>query len=203
MKLVMQHELQAYLLPDPVIDFTHPTIQAKAQELRQYGSSPEKLAKACFEFVRDQIAHSWDARQGPLTLRASEVLTTGFGYCYAKSHLLAALLRANGIHAGLCYQRFAVGEHGAPYCLHGLNAILLPNFGWYRVDARGNKAGIDARFAPPTEYLAFALQDAAERDFPAIYAHPLPIIVEALSHHADIFSLHDNLPDMAEMPIDP
>jgi len=202
MKLVLQDELDAYLKPDAVIDFTHPAIQAKALELRQHGPNPVTLANACFEFVRDQIAHSWDARQGPLTLRASEVLNTGFGYCYAKSHLLAALLRANGIPAGLCYQRLSTSERGAPYCLHGLNAVLLPDYGWYRVDARGNKAGIDARFDPPAEHLAFALQDAAERDFPTIYARPLPIIVEALSRHRDIYDLHDHLPDLAEIPID-
>ena len=25
------------------------------------------------------------------------------------------------------------------YCLHGLNAIYLKEFGWYKVDARGNR----------------------------------------------------------------
>lgn len=64
------------------------------------------------------------------------------GFCYAKSHLLAALLRANGIAAGLCYQRLSVNGGGTPYCLHGLNAVFLKDFGWYRVDARGNKPGI-------------------------------------------------------------
>lgn len=37
---------------------------------------------------------------------------------------------------------------------------------------------------------------------PTIYARPLPLIVDALSRHTDIFSLHENLPDMAEIPVE-
>ena len=53
-------------------------------------------ARACFEFVRDQIKHSRDYEMDPTTWKASDVLLHGTGYCYAKSHLLAAMLRANG-----------------------------------------------------------------------------------------------------------
>lgn len=191
---------EAYLAPCAIIDFDHLAIQAKAAELRTAHTVPLSLARASFEFVRDEILHSWDARQGPVTISASEVLLSGFGYCYAKSHLLAALLRANGIPAGLCYQRLAVGEHGAPYCLHGLNAVLLPGFDWYRVDARGNKPGVHSEFEPPHEHLAFVLQDASEADFPEIHAQPLPGVIEALSNAPDIIWLHDHLPDLAPPP---
>ena len=30
------------------------------------------------------------------------------------------------------------------YYLHGLNVIYLKDYGWYKVDARGNKKGINA-----------------------------------------------------------
>lgn len=196
MKLQLVDAPAAYLAPCTIIDFEHPAIQAKAAALRAAHADMLDLVRASFEFVRDEIAHSWDVRRGPVTLKASEVLLSGFGYCYAKSHLLAALLRANGIAAGLCYQRLAVGDKGAPYCLHGLNAVLLPGFGWYRVDARGNKPGVAAEFAPPHEQLAFALQDAFEADFPQIHAQPLPVVVEALRTAPDIFWLHDHLPDL-------
>jgi len=73
----------------------------------------------------------------PVTLKASEVLENKTGFCYAKSHLLAAFLRANRIPSGLCYQRLSVYENGPPFCLHGLNAVFLPGIGWYRIDARG------------------------------------------------------------------
>ncbi len=63
------------------------------------------IAHRCFEFVRDEVRHSWDFKENPVTCHASEVLRHRTGYCYAKTHLLAALLRANRIPAGLCYQR--------------------------------------------------------------------------------------------------
>ena len=56
----------------------------------------------------------------------------------SKSHLLAALLRANGIPAGFCYQRLSIDDIGPPFSLHGFNAVWLQEYGWYRVDARGN-----------------------------------------------------------------
>ncbi|MBL0716467.1 MAG: transglutaminase family protein [Desulfosarcina sp.] len=75
--------------------------------------------------------------------------THGTGYCYSKSHLLAALLRANDIPAGLCYQRLTVSDNKPPFCIHGLNAVYLEQHGWYRLDARGNKSGVTAEFCPP------------------------------------------------------
>lgn len=200
MKLIPLTAPEAYLAPCAIIDFDHPAVLAKAAALRTAHADTVELARASFEFVRDEIAHSWDVKQGPVTLTASEVLLAGLGYCYAKSHLLAALLRANGIPAGLCYQRLSVGDSGAPYCLHGLNAVHLPGFGWYRVDARGNKPNVAAEFNPPHEKLAFALQDAHESDFLQIHIHPLPVVTDALRTAPDIFWLHDHLPDLDPPP---
>ena len=105
-----------------------------------------EVARLCFLWVpRDHIQHSRDFRRDEATCSASEVLAAGAGWCYAKSHLLGALLRANGIPAGFCYQRLSKDDSGAPYSLHGLNAVYLPRFGWYRVAARGNKPGMNAR----------------------------------------------------------
>ena len=85
-----------------------------------------------------------------------------------------------GFAAGFCYQRLSVGDSGPPYCLHGFNAIELPGVGWYRVDARGNRAGIDAQFTPPVERLAFALQSAEEVEFANVLADPLACVVDSL-----------------------
>jgi len=124
---------------------------------------------------------AWDYRINPVTCKASEVLTHGTGYCYAKSHLLAALLRANAIPVGLCYQRLTVESAGPPYCLHGLNTAYLGQYGWYRIDARGNKPSVLADCCPPIEKLAFPVIDPLERDFPEIWAEPLPLVVNALT----------------------
>lgn len=133
----------------------------------------------------------------PITCRASEVLQHKTGYCYAKSHLLAALLRANGIPAGFCYQRLSINDQGAPYCLHGFNAVYLPEVGWYRVDARGNREGVDAQFTPPQERLAFKTQVSEEADFSAILSKPLQVVVEALQAQSTWDEMLRNLPDVS------
>lgn len=155
-----------------------------------------QTARACFEFVRDEIKHSRDFELDPATCRASDVLRHGTGYCYAKSHLLAALLRANGLPAGFCYQRLSIGDFGPPYSLHGYNAVELPGFGWYRIDARGNKPGVDAQFDPPHERLAFPLQSAEEYDFQNILAEPSPCVVRALESAEGWRGVLLSLPDI-------
>ena len=187
--------MTAYLTANEAIDSDHPAVVRKAKELAEGLSDAQVISKKCFEFVRDEIDHSGDIQAEVTTFRASEVLAHKTGWCYAKSHLLAALLRANKIPAGLCYQRLSQGESGAPYCLHGLNAIFLKDHGWYRVDPRGNKEGVDAQFMPPQEQLAFKIQDENEGDFEAIYAAPLPEVAEALQCHADYKTMVQNFPD--------
>lgn len=188
--------MQQYLAKSKYIDFDAPDVSAMAEALAQGVTSETELVKRCFEFVRDQIKHSSDFKLNPVTCRASDVLLHGTGYCYAKSHLLAALLRANGVPAGLCYQRLSVGDAGPPYCLHGLNAVYLSDYGWYRLDARGNKPGINAEFCPPEEALAFPIRERAERDLPEIWAEPLPVVVNVLETYRDFALVLANLPDV-------
>lgn len=189
-------QMNPYLSSSTYIDADHPVVVQKAAELARGCALEEARVRACFEFVRDAIRHSWDYKLNPVTCKASEVLEHGTGYCYAKSHLLAALLRANGVPAGLCYQRLSVGTEGGPYCLHGLNAVYLKEYGWYRLDARGNKATINAQFSPPHERLAFVIRDGNERDLPEIWAEPLPLIVHTLTSCATVTEVAENLPDI-------
>lgn len=188
--------MQRYLAPSKYIDFEHRDIMSLARRLTQDSSAELDIVQRCFEFVRDEIRHSYDFKLNPVTCKASDALRHKTGYCYAKSHLLAALLRANGIAAGLCYQRLSVGDSGAPYCLHSLNAVYLKDFGWYRVDARGNKPGVHAQFSPPHEILAFSIKEEQERDFPEIWAEPLPIVIEVLERYDRYDQVLANLPDV-------
>ncbi len=192
--------MDPYLASTEIIDWNDARVRAKARELTRTLSSVEAQAKACFEYVRDEIRHSLDYRLNPVTCKASEVLQHGTGYCYAKSHLLAALLRANGIPAGLCYQRLTIGEGEPPFCLHGLNAVLLPSIGWYRIDARGNKPGVSAAFTPPYEKLAFTPVFEGEADLPGILPEPLPAVIEVLTTHTTYQEVADNLPDVEFAP---
>src|SRR4051812_49403870 len=100
--------MQDFLKSTDVIDWQQPEVLALARRLA--GGSMEATAKGCFEWVRDEIRHSLDFGLNPVTCSASEVLHARTGYCYAKSHLLAALLRASAIPAGLCYQRLSLND---------------------------------------------------------------------------------------------
>lgn len=196
MTLRPRASLDEYSRPSPVIDSDHPLIRERASALASDSSDPLVAIRRAFEWVRDEIRHSYDHRMNPVTCVASDVLQAGTGYCYAKSHLLAALLRASGIPAGLCYQRLSLDGGGPPFTLHGLNAVLLPGHGWYRIDPRGNKPGVDAQFTPPLERLAFPVREARERDFADVWAEPLPRVVEALRAHRTYDAVWRELPDV-------
>ena len=187
--------MEKYLQSTEIIDWQNPEVLQLAKKLSQGKTTVEATAKVCFEWVRDEIYHSYDYKMNPVTCRASQVLKHKTGYCYAKSHLLAALFRANSIPAGLCYQRLSIYDDGAPYSLHGLNAVYLPDYGWYRIDPRGNKTGVDAQFIPPKEQLAFQLHFPEEVDCQQIFAEPLPEVIQALETQTNWQDLLNNLPD--------
>ncbi len=192
--LIAEPHLQAYLRPTAVIDWQQPQVLAQARALS--AGKPVDTARQCFEWVRDRVLHSVDHRRNPVTCSASEVIQHRTGYCYAKSHLLAALLRANHIPAGFCYQRLSINDDGAPYSLHGFNAIHLQPWGWVRVDARGNRPGIDARFDPPNETFAFAGTLPGEVTFANVLAEPLAMVVEALKAGTSWDEMLKRLPDV-------
>jgi len=194
--LLEENVKQKYLESTDLINWQHQTIVKCSKEIAKNSHSDQSYISKVFKYVRDTITHSWDFQEDHVTCTASEVLEFKTGYCYAKSHLLAALLRARGIPAGFCYQRLSLNDHGAPYCLHGLNAVYLPEYGWYRIDARGNKKGVDAQFSPPNECLAYTPVDRLEKDFPEVWSEPLPVVVETLRKYNNIKDLHDNLPDI-------
>jgi transglutaminase-like putative cysteine protease len=188
--------MQEYLAVTEIIDWQHPKILELSTQLAIGKDNLEDIAKACFEWVRDRIKHSSDYQMNPVTCCASKVLESETGYCFAKSHLLAALLRANKIPAGFCYQRLSVFDNGAPYSLHGFNAVYLSQYGWYRIDARGNKPGVDAQFIPPQEKLAFGIHFAEEVDCQKVFSQPLSIVVAALQANQTWNQMLDNLPDV-------
>jgi transglutaminase-like putative cysteine protease len=184
--------MNAYLDCTRIINWQHPSIINLAHQLAT--TTPEATARNCFEWVRDEVKHSGDFQLNPITCTASHVLEARTGFCYAKSHLLAALLRANSIPAGLCYQRLSIGD--GKFCLHGLNAVQLPEIGWYRVDSRGNKPSVNAQFDPPHERLAFKTELDGEMDLPDIYSSPLPQVVGALTTCRTVDELSSQFPDV-------
>ncbi|MFE6823498.1 transglutaminase family protein [Streptomyces sp. NPDC057690] len=194
MELIQENpDLSAYLAADDVINHHHPLVRDTAARLAKDAKDSYGYARLAFEFVRDTIPHSQDAGDPRVTWRASDVLEQGTGICHAKSHALAALLRAEDIPTALCYQRFA-HDAGAGHALHGLVAVRF-NGAWHRQDPRGNKPGVDARFSLDGEHLAF-LPDAAagELDYPGLYATPHPGVLGALRAAPDRPHLWKTLP---------
>jgi transglutaminase-like putative cysteine protease len=191
--LQMFAPMEDYLTPSAWVDFGHPEIQRHLAASPRDSRSEETVIRADFEFVRDRVAHSWDIQSRRVTGRASEVLRHREGICYAKSHLLAALLRGRGIPAGLCYQRLTLGDTPeSGHCVHALNAVWIESRqAWIRLDARGNKPNVDAQFSLDEERLAFAVRPSCgEVDYGVVHAEPHPKITRALTAHHDCLVMY-------------
>ncbi|GAB2540710.1 transglutaminase-like domain-containing protein [Gracilibacillus alcaliphilus] len=175
-----------YVIELPETDFSHPLVRTVTSELFSDIQTDVEKAETAFIFVRDQISHSFDIQGSHVTCKASEVLQFKEGICYAKTNLLAALLRSQGIPTGFCYQRLVLFEKPEDgYSIHALNAIYLASLQkWIRVDARGNKPGVNAQFSTEKEQLAFPIREAdGEYDDPVIYAKPHPKTTATLTAH--------------------
>ena len=190
--------MNRYLKETDLVNFSDKRVTALVQTLSHGCEGNEEVAKRCFTYVRDEIRHSGDYKDNITTCKASDVLKYKTGWCYAKAILLAALLRANGIPTAFCYQRLSCNEYEeGVYCLHGLNAVYLKEYGWYRIDARGNKESVDAQFTPPVEKLAFIPQKN-EYDVKELYSDPLPAVVEALKRNFCYSEMVGNFPDIID-----
>lgn len=186
-------DLNQYRCELSEVNFTHPLIQEKSIELFDGALTELENIERAFTFVRDDIAHSWDIQSELVTCEASEVLLHKEGICYTKSNLLAALLRSQGIPTGFCYQRLMLFDTPADgYCIHALNAVYVKSINrWIRLDARGNKEGIDAQFEIEDEKLAFCVNVALdEKDYPMIYSKPHPKTLAVLREHTNALDMY-------------
>jgi len=182
--------LEAYLAPAPLIDCESPDIAAFV-DARLGACSPEQAVSRVFHFVRDEVSHSWDIQGHRVTRSASDALRYREGICYPKSHLFAALLRRYGVPTALCYQRLTLlDDDSRGYAIHALNAVYLDGR-WHRLDARGNKPGVDAEFSLEEERLAFPIRSSyAEIDYPMLLAEPHPAIASTLAAHQDALDMY-------------
>jgi transglutaminase-like putative cysteine protease len=188
--------ISSFLAVTRYIDHDHPDVVALVAARGWRALDPVGAARAAFVFVRDEVQHSWDVKSHRVTRTASDALVHREGLCYAKSHLLAAVLRQLGIPAGLAYQRLTFGDTPETgYTTHGLNTVLLEGR-WVRLDARGNKPGVDAQFSLGEERLAFPVRPAlGERDFDENFADVHPTIARTLESSDDLHVLIEQLPD--------
>lgn len=179
--------IQDYIKTSEIIDYDHRLIIEKCLELEKGTEDEISLIKKIYEFVRDDIHHSGDIGEQRVTCTASEVLEYGHGICCAKSHLLAAILRFFGIPTGFCYQKLCSNQEDLALgivdkkVLHGLNAVYLKDLNKWRLDARGNKPGVDAQFCIDEEKIAWPVnKELGEKDNPIIFKEPNKTVVEIL-----------------------
>lgn len=190
-------EIEDYLMLTDIIDYDDEAIVKLANELVAISNDKIDYIKRAYEYVRDHISHSADINQNAITCSASEVLKAGHGICFAKSHLLTALLRCKSIPAGLCYQKVILDDEIAPVLIyHGLNGVYISEYDkWIRLDARGNKEGVNAQFSLETEQLAFPIRpEMGEEDIMIVYPEPDIKILEKLKGNKTRTELWDNLP---------
>lgn len=78
------------------------------------------------------------------------------------------------------------------YSLHTLNAVYFESLNkWMRLDARGNKVGVNAQFSIKDEKLAFSVNERFdEKDYPVIYIKPNPKTIKVLKEHDDVLEMY-------------
>lgn len=194
-ELIIKDTIEEYLSASRYINWKENSILSKADEFKIKYADEVALIKAIYEFVRDKIRHSWDIQDKGVTKSATEVLEQGVGICWAKANLLAALLRACGIPTGICYQRLTLGDvPETGFCVHALNAVYIKSLDrWVRLDARGNKKGVDAQFDLKQGKLAFTIRKDFEKvDYNVLYANPSDKLMKVLEENTDALYMYLN-----------
>jgi len=189
--------MEQYLKSDSVVDWGKGMIRCVADHMTEKAGSEIEFIKAAYEFVRDGFPHSADAEEEAVTCAASDVLKAGHGICFAKSHLLAALLRAGGVPAGFCYQKILLDDETAPVLIyHGVNGVYVSQLKkWIRLDTRGNKKGVNAQFSTEREQLAFPVRpELGEEDGFVVYPDPAPGVLEKMRKYSTTTELFADLP---------
>ena len=77
------HSLSAFLAPTRYIDHDHADIGALIDARGWRTWDAIAAARASFEFVRDEVRHSWDMRSHRVIRTASEALAHREGLCVA------------------------------------------------------------------------------------------------------------------------
>lgn len=137
-----------------------------------------------------------------IACRASEVLTLGHGVSFAKSHLLAALLRIAGHPTGFCYARLVDPMRSNRFMLHGFVACHWQGSQrWILLDPLGDRPQATPpvatvfRFAEPYSLARVPEIARGESLLPFVYQRPARRIVDWLERVPDRKALRRTWPD--------
>ncbi|MHA1729231.1 MAG: transglutaminase-like domain-containing protein [Promethearchaeota archaeon] len=144
-------EFEETLKPTFYMDWEHPSVRKKAQELIDGIPKDDNIGKAIklFYFVRDEVRYSVSDSHNAIhkeTLKSSLTLERRYGFCIPKAILLASLARAVGIPSKLHF--FDIINHmisenliklrGTPLLFHGFTELYLNNK-WLEANCAFNK----------------------------------------------------------------
>jgi transglutaminase-like putative cysteine protease len=191
-------DLGRYLEDTITIDWQTPSVMEQARATLAGCETPEERVAALFRFVRDEIRNSLDHADPIATCSASQVLSERTGLDFAKSHLLAGLLRFAGYPTGFCYLRRVDETRSGRFVLHGFNAVYWTSSDrWIFLDASGPGSGDpnEARFEPPWRLSYAPDVSRGETFLPTIFRRPAKRIIDLLERAPDFESIRRHLPD--------
>lgn len=188
-------DISDYLECSDIIDYDNPLVQHAARQLTNDYNDNLSKARVIYEFTRDHIFHSFQINVTSVTKKASEVLDQGHGICFAKAHLLAALMRASGIPAGFCYQ-IRYDNDLERLIVHGFNGVFIDELGkWVRLDACMNVEADDWGFDPFKEQSVRSVdKKLGESDDYIVYTSPSKKILKIFSNSDTLEELKSLIP---------
>lgn len=193
MELILEsNDMSNFLERSEFINYDDYKIISISNMLAEKSSNEIDLIKNVYEYVRDEIHHTMDIEQNEIVSTAAQVLEKQHGICLAKAFLLAAMLRYLKIPTGLCYQKVWYFRH----FLHGLNAVYIKQIDkWIRLDARGNKPGVNAQFDIEKEKVCYKPKKfLGELNYPTVYYKPPQTVIETFTAEQDFKDFMKNLP---------
>lgn len=181
-----------YLGADEIIDYNNHAIIEQADTL--FGAAKDKtdFIRLAYEYVRDNIPHSADIGMSSIPYVASDVLNQKHGVCFAKAHLLAAILRCKDVPSGFCYQKVILNEEQPEkLAYHGISGVYIEELNrWIRLDA-----GTGGEFSLKEEHLVFQIrEEKGEKDSYMIYPVPDRNVIECLQRSQSLCILMESPP---------
>ena len=175
-------DISDYLENSDVLDYDHPLVAQTAEHLTYGLKDNLSKARAIYKFTRDHIFDSFQINATSVTITASEVLDKGHGICFAKAHLLVALMRASGIPAGFCYQT-RYDDDLERLIIHGFSGVHIQELDkWVRIDACMQVDANDWGFDPFKESTIRSVkEEIGEYDDFIVYHTPSKKLLKALS----------------------
>jgi transglutaminase-like putative cysteine protease len=134
-------------------NFNHTAVLHLAKKLAGDETDTGKITQTVFAYVRDNIRFGFDLVQ----VKASQTLEKGYGVCWNKALLLAALLRANRVPARLAFNpvqrefmRPVLGDayQTLPETINHCFAQVYLDSDWICVDATLDAATYETFFVP-------------------------------------------------------